>query len=341
MVQSARRPEILFVVLAASIYMAALMSFAHSASTTPLSRAFALDLALTVPLLAYLLPVRRAGWPLYSLPVLALLGAGTVLLFGPAGISALFGSPEVLLIGLECTLLGSVVIRAARAWRRSSATADPLERLRNAAREVVPLARAADMVAQELAVIHYAILSWRAPTSVPVGARAFSYHRRSGYGGLVFALLVLSVGEGAAVHLLLAGWSEIAAWGATLLTLYGALWLVADYRASVLRPVLLTPELLRVRTGLRWSVEVPRSQLARVQRTRPAAMDPVLEAVLVGSPTLWIELRDPVVAQGPFGVTRVVRWIALAVDAPDQLTTALESGAAEDAGDRGLETRSR
>lgn len=125
------------------------------------------------------------------------------------------------------------------------------------------------------------------------------------------------------MHLLLARWSETAAWGLTLLTLYGALWLVADYRASLLRPVLLTSEVLWVRTGLRWSVQVPRAQIARVQRTRPPEAEPVLQAVLFGSPTLWVQLREPAVAHGLYGLTRTVRWVALAVDAPDLLTAAL------------------
>ena len=319
MLRSARKFEFLFVILAGCIYTAALLSFAHPGpGADPVNLGFAFDLALTIPLLAYLLPVRRSGWPLLTLPALALLGLGTVLLFGPAKLSLPFRSPEALIIGLECTLLGSVIIRAVRAWRHTSdPAADALERLRTAARKVIPLAPVADLVAHELAVIYYALLSWGTRTSIPADAQAFSYHRRSGYGGIVFALLVLSVGEGTAVHLLLTGWSETVAWGVTLLTLYGVLWLVADYRASVLRPVLHTPDTLRIRTGLRWSVQVLRSQIAHVQRTQPRNTEPVLRAVLFGSPSVWIQLRKPVVALGLYGFTRRVKWIALAVDAPD------------------------
>lgn len=186
MLQSARRTQLLFLLLAGSIYTAALLSFARSGfSADPLSLGFALDLALTVPLLAYVLPVRRADWPFLSLPALALLGLATVLLFGPAGLPLPFRSPDALLIGLECTLLGSVIIRAARAWRRTSdtAAADALERLRAASREVVPLARAADVLAHELALLYYALLSWRARASVPANTRAFSYHRHPATAG--------------------------------------------------------------------------------------------------------------------------------------------------------------
>lgn len=329
MFRSVRTPETFFLALTGSIYTAALLSFAHPRfGSDPLSVGFALDLVFTVPLLAYLLPVRRVGWPLLSLPVLALLGLATVVLLGPARLPFPLRSPETLLIALEAALLGSIGVRAARAWR-SAPTEDAVARLRSAARGVIPIGRAADVLAHELAVVYYALLSWRARASVPTDAHAFSYHRRCGYGGIVFALLVLSAAEGAAVHLLLAAWSEAAAWVLTLFTGYGALWLVADYRASLLRPVLLTSGMLRVRTGLRWSIEVPRSGIAGIQRTPPSGKAPVLRAVLFGSPTLWIQLREPTVAHGPYGFSRTVQWIALAPDVPESFTAALASGTAE------------
>jgi hypothetical protein len=326
MIQSARKFEICFLLVAGCIYTAALLSFARSGSgSDPLSLGFAVDLALTVPLLAYLLTVRHAGWPLLSLPALALLGLVTVLLFGPAGLPLPFRSPEALLIALECGLVGFIAVRAHHAWRRSSdAATDALERLRLAAREVVPVEPVADALAHELAVVYYALFSWRSPASVPEEAQAFSYHRRSGYGGVVVAVLMLSVVEGAAVHLLLARWSVLAAWALTLLTIYGVLWFVADYRASVLRPVLLTPTLLRVRTGLRWSVQVARFDVAGVERSEPPGTEAVLRAVLLGQPTHWIRLRAPVVANGPYGFKRTVEWVALAVDDAEGFTAALE-----------------
>jgi hypothetical protein len=58
--------------LAAGIYTAALLNFRRGGEiASPLDLALALDLVLTVPLLAYLLPVRRAGWPNIVVPVRA------------------------------------------------------------------------------------------------------------------------------------------------------------------------------------------------------------------------------------------------------------------------------
>jgi hypothetical protein len=98
--------------------------------------------------------------------------------------------------------------------------------------------RAADVLASELAAIHCALFSWRSRAHLPGDARAFSSHKRSGHGGLVFALLVLTAVEALAIHVLPTRWSPVLAWIITALSLYGALWLLADYRASILRPVL-------------------------------------------------------------------------------------------------------
>jgi hypothetical protein len=345
MLQSVRNPQLLFLALAGGIYTAALLTFARGSElASPLDLGLALDLAITVPLLAYLLPVRRAGWPYLVVPVLMLAGVATVRKLAPAGLPLPEFAFVAVMLGLACAVLVGGVARVARVWRggaggargvagangvdlEASAAPDPLERLQLAAREVVPVALVADLIAHELAMIYYALLAWRAAPAAPRGARAFSYHRRAGYGAVVFAIVLLCVAEGAAVHLLVSLWSPAVAWVLTILTLYGALWFVADYRASVLRPVLVTADALVVRTGVRWTAVVPRARIVAVHLARPDTRQRVdgrvLHATLVGTPSLWIELSEPVRASGPYGVAREARWLALGVDEAAELAISL------------------
>jgi len=109
-------------------------------------------------------------------------------------------------------------------------------------------------------------------------------------------------------------WSAVAAWLATATTLYSALWLIADYRATVLRPILVGEESLLVRAGFRCTLRVPRALIAGVGRKRPEFGRESLDVTLLGSPTHWLTLSEPLLAEGPYGRRRRVRAIGLRPD---------------------------
>ncbi len=149
-------------------------------------------------------------------------------------------------------------------------------------------------------------------------AVAVTFHRRSGWGSIVAAIVVLIVAEGLAVHMLLAQWSALAAWIMTGLDLYGILWLLGDYQALRLRPALVGKSKVQLRWGLRWSMDIPREMIARVEqltgdverrqdRLRIAALD---------EPELMVVLKQPLIAEGPFGFRKKVCEVALLPDDP-------------------------
>jgi hypothetical protein len=151
----------------------------------------------------------------------------------------------------------------------------------------------------------------------------FPYHRRSGQGALVAAFLMLIAIEGAALHLLLRRFSATAAWTLTLGSLYAAGWLIADLRAARQQPILVDAATLRLRSGLRLSLDAPRSAIERVVRERPFPGRESLNATFFGRPTHWIVFREPLEVRGPFGVRREARAVGVQVDDPDAFTRAL------------------
>lgn len=276
-----------------------------------------LDLTVTVPLAFYLLVARRRSWPVVSVVPLAVLGALVAGAILPAERQQTLRVLEALAIPLELGVVAWIGWRAAGAWRsaRSEPFADPCERLRRASREVVGLERVAEVLATELAVLYYGLAAWRAPVHAPAGRRAVSQHVRSSHGAILLAVLLLLAVEGLALHVLIARWSGLAAWLATLASLYTALWLVADYRATVLRPLLLDDESLWLRAGLRWSVRVPRAEVTAVTRRRPEGERGVALTFLA-APTVWLTLAHPVTLRGPYGLRRRTRVLGLAPDEP-------------------------
>ncbi len=91
-----------------------------------------------------------------------------------------------------------------------------------------------------------------------------------------------------ALHTLIWLWVLGLAWVVTVLNLYGILWLLGDWRAVCLRPILVEKDALIVRIGLRWAVQVPLAALASVRPVEaqpPSRKTPgYLGALLLGTP---------------------------------------------------------
>ena len=318
-------PVASFGLLLLAIYTTALLLpgsplFARNPDVATLGLTF--DLTLTVPLLFYLLVVRPVRLPpaaLVPAVVLSFVGAALVL---PPDRQHYLHLGRVLVAPAELLLAGLAVRRVRRAVRESRAAAesvDVVEVIRHAVRSGIPLARVADAVTSEVAILYYALFSWR--TQPVVGARdlAFTYHRKSGYVGLLGTLAGVTVVEAAAVHLLVQGWSRTAAWVLTALSLYGLLWLLGFLQAVRLRPVLLAPDALHLRVGLRWSARIPYERIARVAPAGIAAPDRraagYLHAALLGAPRLLLDLDEPVEVEGLYGLAkRGVSRVGVTVD---------------------------
>lgn len=320
-----------FAAFATMVYVAALVVVGRlsqvGANAGLLAAGLAVDLVVLVPLAYYLLVLRRGRLPIVTLlPILLLSALAASRLLPPDQHGAL-RLLETLAAPLELGLLGWIGWRAARAVReaRRDAAADPVDQLRRAAFEVTRNDAMAVLFATEIAVFVYALGSWRARAHAPAGTKAFTHHQRGGYGGIVLAFLILLASEGLAVHFLLLERSALAAWIFTASSVYGALWLVADYRATVLRPILVGDRRLRIRAGFRCAMDVPLAQVVAVGREKPDFGRESVNLTVLGTPTHWLTLAEPIVAEGPYGLRRRVRAFGIEPDSPADFDRALES----------------
>ncbi|MDX2475150.1 MAG: hypothetical protein QNL91_15755, partial [Candidatus Krumholzibacteria bacterium] len=87
------------------------------------------------------------------------------------------------------------------------------------------------------------------------------------------------------------------------------------FRATVLRPVLVGTERIVLRAGLRWTVEIARTQIVTLGRAEPEVGKQKVNLSLMGTASHWIALTEPVLAHGPYGKKRWVRAIGLSPDA--------------------------
>jgi len=323
-------PLLLFASLATAVYAVAI----HLCGRLPsidgagaLAAGVTLDLAVLVPALWYVVVVRRTGvpWPTTVPVAIASLFAASRIV--PPAHHQTLGVLELAAVPLELGLLGYVGWKAAGAVRRARrgarGAADPFTALRAAAHEAVPHPRIAGIAADELSVLYGGLLSWWAKP--PAGAAYFTAHRQNAWVSVVVGLLLALAAELFPVHILIARWSEVAAWIVTALSAYGGLWLLADLQAMRLRPTRLDEDGLVVRVGLRWEVPVAFEDVARIERVPPGADPPArsrierrrtLRLMPVGEPTHRIVVRAPVTARALYGFSRAVETIELAVDEP-------------------------
>ena len=312
-----RSPLLPFALLAAAVYAAEIVAAQHIAgSPAPgvLAAAVVFDLAVALPAAYWWFFLRGRGATLRVVPVIALSLAGAWAVL-PPGHRGIIDSARFLLVPLEVAAVGLVLRGIVRSLSRGG---DMVERIGEAARAALPHRAAADAVAYEITLFYLALLSWRARPHVPAGAAAFSTHRRSGYAGLVLAVVIMSAVEGTIVHLLAARWSVTAAWILTALSIYGVVWMLGDLQAIRLRPTLVQDDTLHVRVGLRWDV---RLRWADVEAVEPRGAAPFprrapghLRATPMGEPNVVVTLRHPVRVRGPYGISRTVTRLGVAVD---------------------------
>ncbi len=325
-----RSPRVAFLAGAAAILAASWLALhGPAAQRHPqlVAAAVAFDLTVTATVLAWLLLVRRGGAGPLTLSTVFAAGAALAVRWVPAA-----PRPAALLLAAagELAFLGALAWRAVglqRSWRALGGALPVEEALRVAAREALGRSRIVDALATEAAVLWLELASWRRRPDVPRGAVAFACHRRVAHGAVVVAVLLAGVAETAAVHLLLARWSERWAWVATGLGVYGMLWLVGDLRAVVLRPSYLAGGALVARVGLRWRGTIPLDRIeavcldASVRGHHGAArLSPL------GAANLYLHLREPVELEGLFGRRRRSALLGLRVDEPEALAAALQAG---------------
>jgi hypothetical protein len=223
-------------------------------------------------------------------------------------------------IPFEIGVVGLVIVGVRRTKRSLAAAGHEIdipERIRLVLAGSGMPARIAELFATEVSMFVFAFASWGRKPFVPTGATGFSYHRKNGYVGLLYAILPLTLVEAIAVDFVVRVHHPVAANVLLAVDLFGALWLLGLARSVQLRPIVVTRDDIRVRNGLQWRLDISRSVIERVEFGKvpelPKRTPGYLRAA-PGRPNALIVLREPLRAHGPYGLTRDVTRISLSLD---------------------------
>lgn len=310
--------------ITASIAPIIIVVLAGMAIRTPLATAYPFAallffLWIVADTLMLSLIVRAGGKPAWSAVLGVLANASlTVWLGSPLTIrDALFETP-VLVVTMVAVVLGHVAWATARARQAVGRKgADRTGRWVSAASELFPPALVQLAVA-ELTVIHMALFRWGGPADIPANARAFAYHKH--LTPMCATLLILSAIEIAVYHLLVGHWSRTATLVMFVLSDVGFIYLVGLVKSFRFRPVLLTPEGVRVRAGLLIDQLVPFDAIVDIEcgfsheDVRDAA---TLNAALLAWPNIMLRLNRPLHRRSRLKKRSPFVRVAFRLDDPD------------------------
>ena len=302
------------------VWTAALLIHRQASAEPVIAIAAAFDVTVTAAIALYLIAVRGGHLPRWTLgPTIAigLVLARIVIVDPRIGDAAIAAG-----IVLELAVLSLLVVRgrrAVRAWRlvRSNG-ASRVDAIVHAFTSIGMPPRLASIAATEAALVASVVTGWRRPAP---RADRFTVHRLNGWALYAGVLVVLSVIELVAVHIVLVLYaSPVAAWIVSGLTAYSILWILGDALALRHGGITVGKDALAVDIGVRWRGSIPRDSI--VEATRGTAPEGALRVAVLEA-NLVLRLREPVTLQGLLGIRRTNTVIALSIDEPDAFLAAL------------------
>jgi hypothetical protein len=314
-----RRPALLFGMSSVAIVgvcFAVLRSRAFAANPDVAAWGVTFDLTISIPLLYWFFVVRTGKARLLTIVPVFLIGTMIAARLVPGGQQQFLHQLGLVVVpAAELLLIGALIRRVIAARKERNTSSDPYDRIATAAKTLAGEGIVADVITSEIATFYYALFGWKQQPEPR--EHAVTFHQRNGWSTILVCIFVLIAAEGLAMHLFLARWSTLAAWGWTALDLWAVLWLLGDYQGLRLRRSWIDDEALHIHYGLRWTLTIPRELIASVDEVRNEGewkRKDVLKIAILDEPRWLIALREPMVARGMAGIRKEVRALAILPD---------------------------
>ncbi|WP_020534368.1 hypothetical protein [Lewinella cohaerens] len=300
-------------------------------SSDAINLAITADLLLTVPLVYFLL-IRKTEIPKTTVVPMMIIGLliGSYLL--PQGSQAYLTIFKAWVLPvIEVSLLLFVTFKVRKAIKTykgvKGATPDFFNALKNTCREILPT-KLATPFATEVAVMYYGFIHWSARS---LQEHEFTYHKRSGTPALLGIFIFIIGIETVAIHLLLASWSNIAAWVLTTLSIYTGVQLLGFAKSLSQRPISIRKNSLALKYGILSEVEVSLSDIDHVELSRkPLAKDSLSEKLSplgeMESHNVIIHLTRAYELTSLYGKKKTFKVLGLHIDQPKVFKERVEKG---------------
>ncbi len=293
------------------------------------SFAITFDLLITIPLVYFLL-IRKGNIPVTTVAPVFIAGliAGTYIL--PVEqqqylrLFKIWALPVVELLVLFYIIHN--VRRSIRAFHRKKGIhSDFFTIVKEICSELVPQ-KLVPFFATEIAVLYYGFLHWGEKSPRP---NEFTYHKTSGTTSLIGAFIFIVLFETIALHLLLAQWSNGAAWILTAFSTYTAVQLFGILKSFSQRPMVIQNNTVLIRYGILAETEIMIHDIEEVKITSNGGTSD--ERIKKLSPfgelehhNVIIRLKHEYVLSGFYGMRKTFTHVALFVDKKEEFKNTIE-----------------
>lgn len=278
-----------------------------------------MDLALLMPL-TYFLAIRRTKVPNITVVPIFIL---SVLLVNHLLPTAYRGASswilDYVLPVLELVIITFIFIKVrafVKVFPKQDTERDFYLLIRQASKAVLEQPRVANVFATEIAMIYYALFSWKKADS-----SGFTHYKKNGMLALLWAVILIVLVETFALHLFLVQWNAVVAWIVFGLSLYTCLQIFAHIKALKQRKTQVKDGQLWLKYGLFGDTVIPLDQIEQVEWTRkrihPLDKKVVQQLSLLGeleSHNLILHLNTPITIHKAYGIQKRATKLMLNVD---------------------------
>ncbi|WP_234423318.1 hypothetical protein [Aquimarina spinulae] len=192
--------------------------------------------------------------------------------------------------------------------------------------EIAP-GKIAIFLTMELAVFYYGFVSWKKRI---LAENEFTYHKNSGTISLLAALIIIIGVETYVLHVLLLKWSVIAAWIASILSVYSSIQIFGFLKSIIKRPTTIEGDILHLRYGILSETTIDINNIASIEitnkeieiDTKTIKLSPLGE---LENHNMLITLKKENMFSGLYGMKKTYTTIAFFIDDKERLKKMLES----------------
>lgn len=280
-----------------------------------------IDLALCIPLVYYFTICRKLNAPRISVLIVFLVCVGLATLIIPAESQLYLVQLKKLLLVTELILISFFFWKLRSIVKRykalSEISPDFIFNLRGAFNQVVGQGVAGSILISEIAMLRYGIFWWLGKKEIESHEPSFSVHRETGYVAIWIVMCAVILVETILVHMLLWRWNMGIAIFATVLSVYGLIFFIADLSALIKRPITIRNNTLLLRVGIRWNAEIPLSTIKEIVFAKGFDKEKekeTLDCSVMKDPNAILSLNEPIVVAGLYGIKKTAARIAFNID---------------------------
>ncbi len=184
------------------------------------------------------------------------------------------------------------------------------------------------VLSTDLSVFYYVFFSWGKKKQERLqclhqNTLTFTYHKNGEYLGVFIMLVHALTIEIIAVHLMVMQYSHAAAWVLTALDIYALLFIIADYQAIRLSPVILDKKGIHIQKGLRFHAFIPYERIDQIIENNKDAksvnkekgtFNLTLGGLEAVNPKYKLILDQPIQAYSLFGIRKFIDAVYITVD---------------------------